>query len=228
MFSEIGKGDTREIQNTETQNFQDIKSESGMTVGEANKYWDNIFNEKTEVSDGYYSSYEARLSRTPLNNQKGHWEGKRPESKYIPSGETEKGKAARDKLAEKKIDGIEYKNAEPDFSKCAEATVEISNMTENRLDYYDNDGNLKHGNFSQADLKCSEQWNASQRDGRTDWKPEDVREWRRENNCSWHERCDTHTMDLVPQEIHSYFSHFGGCAECKIRDAGNLGGGFDE
>ena len=43
MFSEIGKGDTREIQNTETQNFQDIKSESGMTVGEANKYWDSVF-----------------------------------------------------------------------------------------------------------------------------------------------------------------------------------------
>lgn len=228
MFSEISKGDAQEVKHTEAQNFQDIKPESGMTVSEANKYWDNIFNEKTEVSDGYYNSYETRLSRTPLDNLRGHWEDERGESKYVPSDETEEGKAARDKLAEKNMDGIEYKYAEPDFSECAEATVEIPNMTENRLDYYDEDGNLKRGNFSQADLKCSEQWNDSQRDGRTDWKPEDIREWRRENNCSWHERCDTHTMDLVPQEIHSYFSHSGGCAECKVRDAADLGGGFDE
>lgn len=60
MFSEIGKNDTREIQNTEPQNFQDIKPESGMTVSEANKYWDSVFDdgiatgvEISEVSKQY-------------------------------------------------------------------------------------------------------------------------------------------------------------------------------
>ena len=115
MFSEISKGDAQEVKHTEAQNFQDIKPESGMTVSEANEYWDIIFNEKTEVSDGYYNSYETRLSRTPLDNLRGHWEDERGESKYVPSDKTEEGKAARDKLAEKNMDGIEYKYAEPTF-----------------------------------------------------------------------------------------------------------------
>ena len=228
MLSEISKNDVKEIQVSEMPSYRDIKPESGMSVSEANKYWDNLFKEKTEVSDGYYNSYETRLSKTPLDSLRGHWEGERGESKYVPSDETAEGKAARDKLAEKGMDGIEYKYAEPDFSECAEATVEISDMTENRSNYYDGDGNLKRGNFSQADSKCAEQWNESQRDGKTDWKAADVRNWRRENGFSWHERCDTRTMDLVSQEIHDYFKHYGGCAECKVRDAANLGGGFDD
>ena len=228
MPNEISKNDVKEIQGSEMPSYRDIKPESDISVSEANKYWDDIYSRMSEVLYRYYTSSEDRLSRTPLDSPRGHWEGERGESKYVPSHETEEGKAACDKLEEKGMDGIEYNNGEPDFSKCAEATVEISDMTENRSDYYDGDGNLKRGNFSQADLKCEEQWNESQRDGKTDWKAEDVRNWRRENGFSWHERCDTRTMDLVPQEIHGYFSHSGGCAECKTRDAADLGGGFDD
>ena len=50
MFSEIDRGDAKEIKTTEVQNFQDIKPESGITVGEATKYWDNIFNKKIKIS----------------------------------------------------------------------------------------------------------------------------------------------------------------------------------
>lgn len=51
MFSEIGKNDTRELQNTEGQDFQDIKPESGMTVSEANKYWDSVFDDGISTGD---------------------------------------------------------------------------------------------------------------------------------------------------------------------------------
>ena len=47
MFSEIAKSDNKETKSTETQNFRDIKPESGMNVSEANKYWDNLFNGDT-------------------------------------------------------------------------------------------------------------------------------------------------------------------------------------
>lgn len=47
MFSEIVKSDAKETKGTETQNFRDIKPESGMNVSEANKYWDNLFNGDT-------------------------------------------------------------------------------------------------------------------------------------------------------------------------------------
>ena len=47
MLSEIVKSDAKETKGTETQNFRDIKPESGMNVSEANKYWDNLFNGDT-------------------------------------------------------------------------------------------------------------------------------------------------------------------------------------
>ena len=127
-------------------------------------------------------------------------------------------------------DGIEYKNLEPDFSEVSEGTVKIDNMTEHRDDYYDENGELQPGNFSQADAKLAEKWNEQQKDGRTDWTDEDVYEWRHDpaHQCSWHERCDTKTMDLVPYDIHSYCKHLGGVSECKARDSVNDGGGFDE
>ena len=44
MFSEISKNDVKEIQVSEMPSYRDIKPESGMSVSEANKYWDNLFN----------------------------------------------------------------------------------------------------------------------------------------------------------------------------------------
>lgn len=43
MLSEISKNDVKEIHGSETPSYRDIKPESGMTVGEANKYWDSVF-----------------------------------------------------------------------------------------------------------------------------------------------------------------------------------------
>lgn len=200
-----------------------------MTVSDAKSFVDSLFKETQDTSDGYYNSYETRSSNIPVDGVRGKWEGERGESKYVPSDETDEGKAAKEKLAEKDQDGVEYNYAEPDFSESAEATVEIDNMTEHRDDYIDADGKYQSGNFSQADAKCAEKWNASNKDGKSDWTAAEVRDWRRENQCSWHERCDTRTMDLVSRDIHSYFGHYGGCSECKVRDAVNVdGGGFDE
>ena len=223
------KSEVADVGKPEVSSFKEIKPETDMTVSEAKSFVNSLFKETHDASDGYYNSYETRSSNIPVDGIRGQWEGERGESKYIPSNETEEGRAARDKLAEKDMDGVEYRYAEPDFSECAEATVEIDDMTENRFDYTDADGNEKQGNFSQADAKCAEQWNAIEKDERSDWTAADVRDWRRENECSWHERCDTRTMDLVSRDIHGYFGHYGGCAECKVRDATNVdGGGFDE
>ena len=230
-MSEVNKKpEVSEVQKPEATAFKDIKPETDMTVSEAKSFVDSLFKESHDVSDdGYYNSYETRSSIIPIDGERGRWEGERGESKYIPSDETEAGKAAKDKLAEKGQDGVEYHYAEPNFSQCAEITLEIDDMTEHRDDYIDADGNYRSGNFSQADAKCAEQWNATGKNGRSDWSAADVRDWRRENECSWHERCETKTMDLVPWDIHGYFRHYGGCSECKVRDAANVdGGGFDE
>jgi len=214
-----------DIKKPDVENFKAIKPESDITVKDARSYFDGLFEEMQEQKDGFYTDYDNRMKRTNMDTD--GWEDKRGESKFTPSSETETGLAAKEKLAEYGKDGIEYMKCEPDFSQCAEATVNIDNMTENRVNYIDADGKLQQGNFSQADIKCAEIWSESEKDGKSDWTPRDVQEWRQEKGFTWHERCDTLTMDLVPQEIHGYFQHSGGVAECKARD-NSIGGGFDE
>lgn len=233
MGGEFSTSDVPEIKKPQVENFKEIKPETGMSSSDAKSFWTEQFiNETGEVElGGKYNSYEDRLKHTMLENSDyGEYEGERGESKFVPSEITEDGKACKEKLDEYGLDGIEYKNAEPDFSKCSEATVEIDNMTENRYDYIDSKGDIQAGNFSQADVKCAEKWNNEAKNGKTDWTPSDVADYRHENKLTWHERCDTKTMDLVPREVHGYIKHLGGVSECKVRDAINnaAGGGFDE
>lgn len=238
-MSEIKPNDINEVPQPKIEN--QIQPENGMTLQESKGFWNNTFqdlkgnniesSDKKDVNDsiygGEYTTFEERMKQTPKNGERGKFEGERANSKFVPSDETEAGARCKEKLAEYGLDGIEYKNGEADFSKVSEATLQIDKMTENMHDYYDNDGNRQEGNFTQADKKLAEQWNMEAKDGKTDWTEKDVAEYRSTNNLSWHERCDTKTMDLVPREIHEYCSHSGGRAECRIRDNNN-GGSFDE
>ena len=156
--------------------------------------------ELEEEETEYLSSYKERMDHTPIST--GTWEHDRGESKFIPDDEE-----ARAELEARGMDGIEYKNGIPDFSECAEATVEIDNMTENR-----------YPNFKQCDDALAAKWNEEARDGRTDWEGKDVRDFR-DGIYTWHERIDMKTCDLVPRAIHDKCRHLGGVSECKKRDA---------
>lgn len=169
--------------------------------------------EKEDVENLYYSTYEERMKQTPReDSDRGKWAEGRGESDFIPNDEE-----VKDILGKHDKDCISYRDAIPDFSEVAVSTVEIDDMTENRAD-----------NFRQCDEKCAEQWNKEKRDGRTDWSPRDVKEWRQENGYSWHERNDMKTCDLVPTKVNDYFGHLGGVSECRKRDAENGGSDFDE
>lgn len=161
-----------------------------------------------------YSTYDERIKQTPKEGtDRGEWDGPRGESTFYPPDDS----SASEILSKYSMDGIAYEDGIPDFSECSESTVKIDGMTENRAE-----------NFKQCDAKCAEQWNKEKRDGRTDWTPNDVKEWRRENGYSWHERNDMETCDLVPTEVNDYFGHLGGVSECKKRDADSDGGDFDD
>ena len=163
---------------------------------------EDVFCEKTEL----YSTLEERVAYTPTEKgERGEWTGERGNSTFVP-----KYSYMKEELAKHGLDGVQYKNGIPDFSKVAETTVHIDKMTNERL------GPGK--NFHQADIAAAKKWSEEKRDGRTDWTPREVAEWRRENNFSWHERNDMQTMDLVPFNIHSYFIHSGGVSECRKRD----------
>lgn len=163
---------------------------------------DDVFCENTEL----FSTLGERIAKTPAENSKnGEWEADRGNSTFIPSdSETKK------ELKKYGLNGIEYKNGIPDFSKVADTTVKIDNMTSKRL----GPGN----NYNQADVAAAKKWSEEKRDDRSDWSAREVEAWRTGNNMSWHERSDMKTMDLVPSNIHTNCSHSGGVSECAKRD----------
>ncbi|MDE6978879.1 MAG: HNH endonuclease, partial [Helicobacter sp.] len=67
--------------------------------------------------------------------------------------------------------------------------------------------------------KLAEQWTIENKEGK-EWSAQDVREYRKENNLTWHERSDMKTLDLVPQEIHGNVPHSGGISACKNKIRG--------
>lgn len=147
----------------------------------------------------------------PIEGNDGHWEGERGNSKWFPNRDeipknpltNPDGLTWGQILDKYGIDGIEFKNGEPDFSPVAKGTVEIDHFTDNRYG--------KGGNFDQACERLAEQRGCTK---------EEVKAWMKENKYTWHERSDCKTMDKVPTEIHGNIRHSGGISEAKAnRDA---------
>ncbi|GEC93731.1 HNH endonuclease [Brevibacillus brevis] len=163
----------------------------------------------------FASSYEARYNQTPSPDYlKVGFEGTRGESlctlKPPPDPQLKRI------LDEAGIDGIQYKNAVPDFSPVAKAQVEIEYMLGGKGTY---GGKARRENFIQSDQKLAEQLNNSpelarqfgMESGRISAK--DVKVYREKNKLTWHELNDVKTMQLVPTNINSTFGHLGGVGE---------------
>ena len=135
----------------------------------------------------------------PVEN--GIWTGERgnskwcPDKNFIPLKANSEAKTWHTILKEYGIDGIEYKNGEPDFSCISEGTVEIKNFFVFRTD-----------NFDKADIELAQQRGCS---------PAEIKKWRKENGFTWHECKDMKTMQLVPSIIHNNMPHSGGISEAK-------------
>ena len=155
---------------------------------------------KREFSRKYNSTLEERIKKTPKENTtRGNWTGDRGESWYIPTD-----KSIIDILHVFELNGILYREGIPDFSVCAKVTVSIENMNE-----------IRRENFRKCDIKCAEIWSREKYKGKSRWTPSDVKQWRKENGYTWHERNDMVICDLVPTKINRFFGHLGGVSECK-------------
>ncbi|WP_429852661.1 HNH endonuclease [Brevibacillus porteri] len=165
----------------------------------------------------FASSYEARINQTPAPDSKKSkvsFEGERGESKCTlkPPPDPELKKI----LDEAGIDGIQYKNAVPDFSPVTKAQVEIDHMVGGTGR---NGTKARYSNFAQANSKLAEQLNKSpELASKFGMKPgeikaADVEAYRIANNLTWHELNDVKTIQLVPSKINSSFGHLGGVGE---------------
>lgn len=161
---------------------------------------------RNEVCDGDPTDVltETQLSR--LESMKDmiiprmdRFEGVRGESLALPDVSKPNGEAAKQCLEEHGMRGIEFRNGYPDFSGIAFESVTIPDMTTN-----------KDRNFKQAYEATAEKWNAERREGRDDWKPSEVKAWKKENNLDIHEKEDLKTCEFVPHDVHMQFSHVGG------------------
>lgn len=128
---------------------------------------------------------------------KGKWDNDRGESKFV----SEKPDVKK-YLEEAEVEGVEYRNAMPDFSPFTKGEVEIPNMTSNR-----------RRNFATDDEELAKEWSTSEKK----WTKEDVADWRDDNNYTWHELNDVKTMQLVLSKINGTFPHFGGVGEHNIK-----------
>lgn len=160
----------------------------------------------TKPSDLPVASFDKPLAiiydyckNCPIEN--GEWSGERGDSKWHPDREytplksNPEGKTWDEILKKYEIDGITFKDGEPDFSEISKGNVEIEPFTENRDD-----------NFTKADMELAKQHSCP---------PEEVRKWRKENGYTWHECKDMKTMQKVPSEVHNNISHSGGISEAK-------------
>ena len=164
-----------------------------------------VFDKPMSEYDKPLRSYEKILSLVP--NKDGHWDGESGNSKwfpnrdYIPPPLNEGGYNNPDKkkwgdiLDKYNVDGIPFKDGEPDFSEISKGTVEIEGFSTDRA-----------SNFAKADIELAKQKGCS---------PEDVKKWRQENGYTWHECKDMKTMQLVPHEVHANVRHSGGISEAK-------------
>jgi hypothetical protein len=142
---------------------------------------------------------QLRLDQTPINPEKYSWDGERGNSlcRFKDSG-------MQEKLKEKGLEGIEYKNSQIDLSPFAEEQVEIRNMTSDRPK-----------NFKQAYEQLAEQYNAEGRGGRTDWTRREVEADCDERSLIPHECSDMKTIQFVDKYVHEHAPHSGGVFECK-------------
>jgi len=141
----------------------------------------------------------------------GSWTGEVGNSTWIPNSEkipdpmngkngNPNGLTWKEILDKYEIDGITFKDGDPDFSKVMKDQIQIDDFTTDR-----------RVNFNQADIALAEKWDVS---------PREVADWRKENNYTWHECKDCKTMQLVPCEVHNNIPHEGGIA-VKKRELNN-------
>lgn len=159
------------------------------------------------------SGIESEISnfkiKSFLPKEGGEWSGETGNSTWLPNrDEIPKRPSGNEQtwgeiLDKYDVEGIEFKDGEPDFSTVSEGTVEIDDFSTDR-----------NANFTQADEQLAEQWSAVGKDGR-EWSPQDIKEYRQENNLSWHERSNMKTVDLTPQEVHGNVPHSGGISVAK-------------
>jgi hypothetical protein len=159
----------------------------------------DLFDKTMAINDMPLAIRYENIKNCPREN--GRWEGEEGNSKwipdpdYVPKTANPDGLTMKEILAKYDIDGIVYKDGQPDFTPICKGEVEIKGFSTERDE-----------NFDKADEELAAQKGCT---------AQEVAAWRHENKYTWHECKDMKTMQKVPSEIHSNCTHRGGISEAK-------------
>ena len=92
-----------------------------------------------------------------------------------------------------------------------------------------NDRTGKGGNYEQADTALAEYWSKIKYNNKAKWTSSDVKDFRENYSVklTWHEMSNMESMQLVPYDVNSTFTHFGGVAEYNAMIGENGGADYD-
>lgn len=144
------------------------------------------------------------IKNSPIEGNNGHWEKERgdrvwiPDDAYVPQKNNPENMTWLEIKEEYDIDGIPFKDGDMDLKEVSLGTVKIDEITTDRSDNFDN-----------ADIVLAKEKGCA---------PEDVANWRKEHQYTWHEKADGTTMQKVPRIIHNNVPHSGGVAAAKNRN----------
>lgn len=169
-------------------------------VSERNEKMNSVLEKNAEPNINEQQS-ESESEKTnawycPKEGSGGSWEGDRGNSKWIPDDDytpqkhNPENKTWGDIKSEYGIDGVDFKDGEPDFSEVSKGEV--------TLDQKETDRGIV---FNEADTKLAEQRGC---------EPWEVYKWRKENGYTWHETSDGLRAQKVPNIVHGNVSHAGG------------------
>ncbi len=112
------------------------------------------------------------------------------------------------------IDGIEYKNAVPDFSPVSKLELEGIDMSNGRLGANGtyNKANNQFASMLNESPELAKKFGISPKNGKT-FTASDVKSYMKNKELTWHELNDLTTVQMVPTKINSAFGHLGGISE---------------
>lgn len=176
--------------------------ESGIDIGESKIDTGEI---KIDTGESAIDTSEnsEEIGFVPVHD--GRWEGEKGDSMWIPDDEKvpEKANPGEKNWGEIKddygIEGIRFEGGEPDFSEVSEGEVQVDNFTPDR------DKNFRNADAIEAEKRG--------------WTREEMKDWRKENRYTWHEKSDCETMQLVPSIVHNNVFHKGGISRMKQADS---------
>jgi hypothetical protein len=193
--SEISQKDTKERRDNEETSKNEIA--------------ESLFGNEGKQLDKFDTSDAPHKTRLPSEGSGGSWTGEpgnsewRLDRNYTPEGTSNRDSSTWGQILDKyDIKEIPFKDGYPDFSEISKADVEIDDFSTER-----------YSNFTQADEKYAEEYGNS---------PREIKQWRKDNNYTWHECEDEKTLQLVPTEIHGNIPHSGGISEAKAHSGGSV------